>query len=87
MATSLSPGGGLMQSVAVCLGCGRTVNKEYLYCPWCGLEKTTDYGLETLNSVFDKLEVIQHRDRIKHFDKLTSRKLFVIKKYNFGLYN
>ena len=59
-----------MQSVAVCLGCGRTINKEYLYCPWCGLEKAGIHGLEALDSVFDKLETLQHQDRIKYIEKL-----------------
>ena len=59
-----------MQSVAVCLGCRRTINKEYLYCPWCGLEKTGDHGLETLDSVFDKLEMLQYQDKMKYIEKL-----------------
>ncbi len=59
-----------MQSVAVCLGCRRTINKEYLYCPWCGLEKTEGHGLDTLDSVFDRLEALQYQDRIKYIEKL-----------------
>lgn len=58
-----------MESVAVCLGCGRTINKDYLYCPWCGLEKE-DHKLESLDSVFEKLEALQYKDKIKHIDKL-----------------
>ena len=59
-----------MQSVAVCLGCRRTINKEYLYCPGCGLSKTEDHGLDTLDSVFDKLEALQFQDRMKYIEKL-----------------
>lgn len=59
-----------MQSVAVCLGCRRTINKEYLYCPWCGLKKTEDNGLDTLDSVFDRLEALQYQERMKYIEKL-----------------
>ena len=62
-----------MQSVAVCLGCRRTINKEYLYCPWCGLSKTEDHGLDTLDSVFDKLEALQFQDRMKYIEKLEAK--------------
>ena len=59
-----------MQSVAVCLGCRRTINKESLYCPWCGLKKTEDHGLDTLDSVFDRLEALQYQERMKYIEKL-----------------
>ncbi len=59
-----------MQSVAVCLGCRRTINKEYLYCPWCGLKKMEDHGLDTLDSVFDRLEALQYQERMKYIEKL-----------------
>lgn len=59
-----------MQSVAVCLGCRRTINKEYLYCPWCGLKKTENHGLDTLDSVFDRLEALQYQERMKYIEKL-----------------
>ena len=59
-----------MQSVAVCLGCRRKINKEYVYCPWCGLKKTEDHGLDTLDSVFDRLEALQYQERMKYIEKL-----------------
>lgn len=59
-----------MQSVSVCSGCGRTINREYLYCPWCGLEKEGGHVPESLDPVFEKLEALQCRDRIKYIDKL-----------------
>lgn len=58
-----------MEAVTVCLGCGRTINKDYLYCPWCGLEKE-DHEEKSLDSVFEKLEELQYQDRIKYIDKL-----------------
>lgn len=59
-----------MQSVQVCPGCGRTVNREYLYCPWCGVERSGGRGLESLDRVFRKLEALQCRDRLKYIDRL-----------------
>ena len=48
-----------MQSICVCHSCGRTIEAEFLYCPWCGfshIENASGYKLE---SVFTKLEKIQ----------------------------
>ena len=25
-----------MHSIAVCCSCGRTIEKKFVYCPWCG---------------------------------------------------
>ncbi len=59
-----------MQSVEVCLGCGRTINRSYLYCPWCGLEKEGNHSPESLEPVFQKLEALQYQNRIKYIDRL-----------------
>ena len=31
-----------MFAVSVCKGCGRTLDNEYFYCPWCGLSRSAD---------------------------------------------
>ncbi|MBO4630268.1 MAG: hypothetical protein J5687_09995 [Treponema sp.] len=31
-----------MYNISVCKGCGRTLNKDYLYCPWCGVSRVSD---------------------------------------------
>jgi uncharacterized membrane protein YvbJ len=31
-----------MYNISVCKGCGRTLNKDYLYCPWCGISRVSN---------------------------------------------
>jgi hypothetical protein len=34
------------------------------------LKKTEDHGLDTLDSVFDRLEALQYQERMKYIEKL-----------------
>jgi hypothetical protein len=52
-----------MTSVHVCRGCGRTINSEFLYCPWCGQSCIPDAGNRSLDAVFEQLENMQAHDR------------------------
>ena len=31
-----------MYNISVCKGCGRTLNKDFLYCPWCGISRVSN---------------------------------------------
>ena len=31
-----------MYNISVCKGCGRTLNKDYLYCPWFGISRVSN---------------------------------------------
>lgn len=42
-----------MTFVCVCKNCGRTIDNDFNYCPWCGSEKQKS-SLKT--KVFDELE-------------------------------
>ena len=63
-----------MKSVCVCKECGRTIEKEFIYCPWCGMSRigVTD-NQEVLDSVFLKLEEKQADDRQKRLRKLETQ--------------
>lgn len=41
-----------MEAVTVCSGCGKTVSKDYFYCPWCGISLTKGYSLTDFDEVF-----------------------------------
>ncbi len=53
-----------MKAVCVCGGCGRTIDKEFLYCPWCGQEKNYN-NQDALDAVFKRLEEKQAEDRAR----------------------
>ncbi len=54
-----------MKSVCVCRSCGRTIEKEFIYCPWCGLSRINHDDKESLDHVFAQLEEKQAIDREK----------------------
>lgn len=58
-----------MTKVCVCGGCGRTIDNEYLYCPWCGQEKMHDRK-DALEAVFRNLEEKQAEDRARQIERL-----------------
>ncbi len=59
-----------MKSVCVCNSCGRTIDKEFIYCPWCGVSKLKADDKESLDLVFAQLEEKQAMDREKRVHAL-----------------
>ena len=45
----------LMDFVCVCNHCGKTIEREFLYCPWCGKEnaEVADNGLIIMSSYYN----------------------------------
>ncbi len=58
-----------MTRVCVCGGCGRTIDNEFLYCPWCGQEKMYDKK-DALQAVFKELEEKQAAQKARQVAKL-----------------
>lgn len=52
-----------MNSVTVCHGCGRTIDSEFLYCPWCSLSRVTSDASMSIAGVFDRLNRMQESTR------------------------
>ena len=40
----------------VCSGCGREIEKNFVYCPWCGIQLIRKESREYQNLFFDQLE-------------------------------
>lgn len=51
-----------MKSVIVCRGCGRTIESEFIYCPWCSHSRLTDTS-DSFEDVFAQLEKLQDESR------------------------
>ena len=63
-----------MKSVCVCKECGRTIEREFIYCPWCGMSRIgVADNQEVLDSVFSRLEEKQADDREKRLRRLESQ--------------
>ncbi len=59
-----------MKAVCVCNGCGRTIEKEFVYCPWCGQSRLASGSQEVLDSVFDRIEEMQLSRRNERIEKI-----------------
>ena len=53
----------LMDFVCVCSNCRKTIEREFLYCPWCGKENSEPSDSVVLDNVFTQLESKQSNDR------------------------
>jgi predicted Fe-S protein YdhL (DUF1289 family) len=62
-----------MKSVCVCRGCGRTIESDFIYCPWCGLSRVDEEDRRSLDAVFSKLEQMQSASREKRVSTMESR--------------
>lgn len=63
-----------MKAVCVCKECGRTIEKEFIYCPWCGISRIgVTNNQEVLDSVFTQLEEKQADDRNRRLRKLETQ--------------
>lgn len=57
-----------MTAVCVCGGCGRTIEKHYVFCPWCGRSRVVDEDSE--EAVETALECVEEERYQKYFDRL-----------------
>lgn len=59
-----------MKNICVCGGCGRTIETEFIYCPWCGQSKMQNNDKAALESVFKSLELKQAEERTRRLAEL-----------------
>ncbi len=49
-----------MEKVSICHACGRTIESEFLFCPWCGSSMEIDEPLSArFDEVFSEVAAIQ----------------------------
>ncbi|MCH5288795.1 MAG: hypothetical protein J1E32_02645 [Treponema sp.] len=62
-----------MEAVCVCKECGRTIEEQFIYCPWCGVSRIGINSEAVLDSVFQQLEKKQSDDRARRLRKLETK--------------
>lgn len=63
-----------MIPVCICGGCGRTIEKEFVYCPWCGVSKISAMSEDDkMEQIFNRLEKIQKESRDEKIEKMNSK--------------
>ncbi len=61
-----------MTAVCVCSGCGRTIEKDYVFCPWCGRSRVTNEDCEdAVDSAFNCMQDMQNE---RHYERLEQMK-------------
>lgn len=59
-----------MEKVCVCSGCGRTIESDFIYCPWCGNSRLKKNDEDVLEAMFKNLEMKQNQFRLNRIEKL-----------------
>lgn len=63
-----------MVPVCICGGCGRTIEKKFVYCPWCGKVKVSfSSNDEHIEQVFRRLEEVQGQDKQNRIDEISKK--------------
>lgn len=62
-----------MDFVCICNHCGKTIERDFVYCPWCGKENTEPSDNTVLENVFSQLEVKQANDRNSRIKRIESK--------------
>ncbi|MBP3772957.1 MAG: hypothetical protein J6I53_09765 [Treponema sp.] len=62
-----------MDFVCVCNNCRKTIEKNFLYCPWCGKENAEPGDASVLEHVFSQLELQQENDRNLRVKKIENK--------------
>jgi hypothetical protein len=62
-----------MDFVCVCNNCRKTIQKDFLYCPWCGKENAQPVDSAILEKIFSQLEVRQSNDRNVRIKKIENQ--------------
>lgn len=62
-----------MNKVHICDGCGRTINSEYLYCPWCGESRLEPEDRESMNAVVERIVQLQKEERERRLAQMKSQ--------------
>lgn len=56
--------------MAVCGGCGRSVDSNFRFCPWCGVSRTSSKNEKEAE---EELNIDIENKRLEKFDEMESR--------------
>lgn len=63
-----------MTAICVCGGCGRTVEKNYVFCPWCGHSRVSDEdSKEAADSIQEMNVEEQIEKRVARLDEMEKK--------------
>lgn len=58
---------------SVCNGCGRTIEKEYVFCPWCGEEHKVAESKDYMDVIFQRYTNQRNAYKAQKINAMRSR--------------
>lgn len=63
-----------MTAICVCGGCGRTVEKNYVFCPWCGHSRISDEDNKEASESVQEMNVEEQIEkRVARLDEMEKK--------------
>ena len=62
-----------MKIETICCGCGRTIERDFIYCPWCGHLRIKIESREYRNSVGNHKEHNHNDSRIEYIYEMKKK--------------
>ena len=63
--------------MCICGGCGRAIEKKFVFCPWCGQSKLAKNSSvseeERMKQIFNRLEEMQINNRFERLEKMENQ--------------
>ena len=56
----------------VCSGCGRNIDRDFVYCPWCG-EKRMGRTQDFFDMVYSRYSTVRQEQRNRQFNAAKQR--------------
>lgn len=57
----------------VCGNCGKLINAEYHYCPWCGFSRIQQYNKTSINLRYEQFKKLLQEKRRRQLMEMESR--------------
>ncbi len=54
----------------ICSGCGKLINQNYYYCPWCGYSLICDESSESLNLKYEEYKQKKLNHKLNQIEKM-----------------
>ncbi|MCQ2576305.1 MAG: zinc ribbon domain-containing protein [Treponema sp.] len=60
-----------MNFIAVCSGCGRTIDGKFVYCPWCGISRVSkrEEPLDLLFNHYEENKKMERRKQLANMER------------------
>jgi anaerobic ribonucleoside-triphosphate reductase len=61
------------KSICVCVTCGRTVDSNFIYCPWCGQSRLEEHDNDSSDIFINYLIELQNEKRNRQLDNMETK--------------